>query len=434
MDQLFLTLLATPILLTASAAAAAAAESTLTQSSTLAGDQRLVSPGDIFRFGLFPAVNRSRWYLGIWFTVSPDAVVWVANRDRPLSGQSSGVVAVSGARGGLVLLDVASNETSIVWSSSNSSGTAARAQLFDTGNLVLTDKDGNVLWQSFEHPTNTFLPGIRVGKDLRTGAEWSLSSWRGADDPSPGDFRYVMDTSGSPELHVWSRGRKTYRTGPWNGVRFSGIPEMTTFEDMFEFEFRVATGGEVSYQFRNRDGSPMSRVLLNESGVMQRMVWDRSAMSWSNFWSGPRDQCDNYGRCGAFGVCNVVDATVCGCIRGFAPRSQAEWYMRNTSGGCGRRTPLQCTGSGGGGGEDGFYLLRGVKLPETHGCAVDAAATLEECRRRCLSNCSCTAYAGADIRGGGSGCIQWFGDLMDTRFVDGGQELYVRLAKSELGL
>ncbi|KAF0909147.1 hypothetical protein E2562_031898 [Oryza meyeriana var. granulata] len=436
MDKLFLTLLATSILLSASAATVVAAKSTLTQSSTLAGDQTLVSLGDIFRLGLFPAVNRSRWFLGIWFTVSPDTVVWVANRDRPLSSPS-GIVAVSGARGGLVLLDGASNETSVVWSSSNSSSAAAsaaaaatQAQLLDTGNLVLTDKDGNVLWQSFEHPTNTFLPGIRVGKDLRTGAEWSLSSWRSADDPSPGDFRYVMDTSGSPELHVWSRGRRTFRTGPWNGVRFSGIPEMTTFEDMFEFQFTATAGGEVSYQFRNRDGSPMSRVLLNESGVMQRMVWDRSSMAWINFWSGPRDQCDNYGRCGAFGVCNVVDATVCGCIRGFTPRSPVEWYMRNTSGGCGRRMPLQC--GGGGGGEDGFYLLRGVKLPETHGCAVDAGATLEECRRRCLSNCSCTAYSGADIRGGGSGCIQWFGDLMDTRIVDGGQDLFVRLAKSEL--
>ncbi|KAL5199054.1 hypothetical protein ABZP36_002566 [Zizania latifolia] len=425
MSHLFLALLSALLLLSASAAAA---ESTLTQSRTLAGDQRLTSPGEIFQLGLFPAVNRSRWFLGIWFTVSPDTVVWVANRDRPFSSQS-GVVAVSG-RGALVLLDGASNDT--VWSSNSSAAaTPAQAQLLDTGNLVLTDKDGNILWQSFEHPTNTLLPGIRVGKDLRTGAEWSLSSWRSADDPSPGDFRYVMDTSGSPELKVWSKGRKTYRTGPWNGVRFGGIPEMTTFEDMFEFQFTV-TAGEVSYMFRNRDRSPMSRVLLNESGVMQRMVWDRTARAWSNFWSGPRDQCDNYGRCGAFGVCNVVDATVCGCIRGFAPRSPAEWYMRNTSGGCARGTPLQCGGGGGDGNGDGFYALRGVKLPETHGCAVDAAATLEECGRRCLSNCSCTAYAGADIRGGGSGCIQWFGDLMDTRFVDGGQDLYVRVAKSEL--
>ncbi|PAN10581.1 hypothetical protein PAHAL_2G102900 [Panicum hallii] len=405
----------------------AASGSTLTQSGALTGDQTLASPGDTFRLGLFPACNRSRWFLGIWFTVSPDTVVWVANRDRPLTSPS-GVVEVSG--GGALVLRGGASKNYTVWSSSNSSAAAvvvagAVAELRDTGNLVLTDAAGAVLWQSFEHPTNTFLPEMRVGRSLRTGAEWSLSSWRDADDPSPGDFRYVMDARGAPELHVWSRGRKTYRTGPWNGVRFSGIPEMTTFEDMFEFRF-TATADEVSYMFRNRDSSPMSRVLLNESGVMQRMVWDRASGSWSNFWSGPRDQCDSYGRCGAFGVCNVVGAVVCGCIAGFAPRLAAEWYMRNTSSGCARRTPLQC------GGGDGFYALRGVKLPDTHSSAVDAGATLQECARRCLADCSCTAYSAADIRGGGSGCIQWFGDLVDTRFVDGGQDLYVRLAKSEL--
>jgi hypothetical protein len=414
------------------ASSAAASGSTLTQSGTLTGNQTLASPGDAFRLGLFAASNRSRWYLGIWFTVSPDTVVWVANRDSPLTSPS-GVVEVSD-RGALVLRDGATNET--VWLSSNTSAaavaSAVAAELRDTGNLVLADAAGAVLWESFDHPTNTFIPEMRVGRNLATGAEWSLSSWRAADDPSPGEFRYVMATprGGAPELHVWSgRGRKVYRTGPWNGVRFSGIPEMTTFEDMFEFRF-TATASEVSYMFRNRDKSPMSRVLLNESGVMQRMVWDKASGTWSNFWSGPRDQCDAYGRCGAFGVCNVVDAVVCGCITGFTPRSAAEWYMRNTSGGCARRTALRC----GGGGDDGFYVLRGVKLPDTERTAVDAGATLEECARRCLANCSCTAYSAADIRGGGSGCIQWFDDLVDTRFVDDGQDLYVRLAKSDLAV
>ncbi|CAL5075953.1 unnamed protein product [Urochloa decumbens] len=414
---------------------AATIGSTLTQSRTLSGNQTLASPSDAFRLGLFPASNRSRWFLGIWFTVSPDTVVWVANRDRPLTTSSSVVEVTAG--GLLTLRDAVTNETA--WSSSNSNSAGAAAELRDTGNLVITDSStGAVVWQSFEHPSNTFLPEMRVGRNLRTGAEWSLSSWRAADDPSPGSFRYVMSAgsggaAAAPELHVWSGGRKTYRTGPWNGVRFSGIPEMTTFEDMFEFQFTddaAAGSGEVSYMFRNRDGSPLSRVLLNESGVMQRMVWDEASGAWSNFWSGPRDQCDAYARCGAFGVCDVSNAVVCGCAAGFAPRSPAEWYMRNNSGGCARRTPLRCAGGGG----DGFYALRGVKLPDTHATAVDAGATMQECERRCMDNCNCTAYAAADIRGGGSGsgCIQWFGDLVDMRYVDSGQDLYVRLAKSDL--
>jgi hypothetical protein len=211
-------------------------------------------------------------------------------------------------------------------------------------------------------------------------------------------------------------------------MRFSGIPEMTSFEDMFQFRF-TNTADEVSYVFHDRDGSAVSRVVLNESGVMQRMVWDRRALAWNSFWSGPRDHCDTYGLCGAFGVCDMGEAVVCGCIRGFTPGSLAEWRMRNATGGCARTTPLQCAGG------DGFYVLRGVKLPETHGSTVDDGATLAECGRRCLSDCSCTAYAASDIRGGGSGtgCIQWFGELMDTRYVDDGQDLFVRLAKSDLG-
>lgn len=437
---------------------ASAAGSTLTQSSAIAGGEqpRLVSPSDVFRLGLFPLANNTKWFLGIWFTVSPAAVVWVANRERPLNTPSSAVLALT-ARGSLVLLDASRNNETIWSSNSSSAGAAvkAEAQLQDNGNLVVvaaTDEEQQrqavILWQSFEHPTNTFLSGMRSGKDLRTGALWSLSSWRGADDPSPGAFRYVMDTAGSPELHVWKttdsddghgRSKKTYRTGPWNGVRFSGIPEMTTFEDMFEFRFTNAPGSEVSYTFRDRvvGGSQMmSRVVLNESGVMQRMVWDGPSAAWSSFWTGPRDRCDTYGLCGAFGVCNVVDAVVCSCVKGFAPRSPAEWRMRNASGGCARVTPLQrkCAGAGEEEEveEDGFYVLRGVKLPETHGGVVDAGATLEECGRRCLANCSCTAYAAADIRGGGTGCVQWFGDLVDTRFVEPGQDLFVRLAKSDL--
>ncbi|KAG8080932.1 hypothetical protein GUJ93_ZPchr0007g3232 [Zizania palustris] len=86
----------------------------------------------------------------------------------------------------------------VLSSNSSAEATPTQAQLLNIGNLVLTDKDSNNLWQSFEYPTNALLPGIRVGKDLKTGDEWSLSSWCSTVDPSPDDFYYVMETSVSP--------------------------------------------------------------------------------------------------------------------------------------------------------------------------------------------------------------------------------------------
>ena len=82
---------------------------------------------------------------------------------------------------------------------------------------------------------------------------------------------------------------------------------------------------------------------------------------------------------------------------------------------------------------DGFVLMSGVKLPDTHNATVDAGITVEECRRRCLADCSCLAYTAANIRVG-SGCVIWRDTIMDLRFVDQGQDLYLTLAKSELGM
>jgi hypothetical protein len=98
------------------------------------------------------------------------------------------------------------------------------------------------------------------------------------------------------------------------------------------------------------------------------------------------------------------------------------------SSGCVRRTPLNCSG-------DGFRKLSGVKMPETKASWFDKSLDLEECKNTCLKNCSCTAYSNMDIRGGGSGCLLWFGDLIDNRrFSENEQNIYIRMAASELGM
>ncbi|CAK9181283.1 unnamed protein product [Ilex paraguariensis] len=72
-----------------------------------------------------------------------------------------------------------------------------------------------------------------------------------------------------------------------------------------------------------------------------------------------------------------------------------------------------------------------LKLPDTSYFLVNKTAVNPvECKEACLSNCSCVAYAKTEV----SGCVVWFGDLLDIRvYNEGGQDLYIRMAASELG-
>ncbi|KAL8510390.1 hypothetical protein ACS0TY_017272 [Phlomoides rotata] len=66
---------------------------------------------------------------------------------------------------------------------------------------------------------------------------------------------------------------------------------------------------------------------------------------------------------------------------------------------------------------------------------LNTSMSLDECRAECLKNCSCTAFANPYITNGGSGCVMWFGDLVDTRDIPGAdskQNIYVRVPVSEL--
>lgn len=65
------------------------------------------------------------------------------------------------------------------------------AQLLDSGNLVLKDQNNGTSresyqWQSFDHPSDTLLPGMKLGWDLKSGQERYLTSWRTTKDPSLG--------------------------------------------------------------------------------------------------------------------------------------------------------------------------------------------------------------------------------------------------------
>jgi hypothetical protein len=328
--------------------------------------------------------------------------------------------------GSLVLLDSSRRP---VWSSEMSGGASAvTAQLLESGNLVVRNGSSDAyLWQSFDSPSDTLLPGMKLGKYSWSRTVWTLTSWRSADDPSPGDYSRTLEGAGMPELVLWQGNAKTYRTGPWNGVYFNGVPEATGYSQWYRL-YVTGSGTDTTYGYTALPGAPLTRVVVNHTGVAQRLVWEASSRAWIPLFTGPNGECDNYGRCGPFGLCNPsVASSRCGCIPGFSRKSSSSLKFAD---GCGRDADLDCP-------TDGFMVVPGVKLPDTHNATVATGVTLEQCKARCKANCSCLACAAAYIQEEGSdssGCIMWADTIVDIRFSDKGQDLYVRLSISEFGM
>ncbi|KAJ3708466.1 hypothetical protein LUZ61_012171 [Rhynchospora tenuis] len=398
-------------------------DDTLNKTTNISEGSILQSTGGQFELALVNFTRSEKWFLGIRFSVSPETIVWIANRENPLN-HSSGTLVIS--KSGLDLIDPLKN---MIWSSNSSISEVSNpiVQLLDSGNLIIKEQNKeDIVWQSFDYPSDTLLPGMKVGKNFITGQEWSLSSWESSTDPSIGRYYYKMDTQGVPEIKLMDHTNIYFRTGAWDGLKFSGMPELGYYQKLFNFIF-VWSANEVYYSYEAKEAGSLSRVVLNATtGTLQRKVWEQDHQTWNEFWYQPKDLCDNYKRCGPYGICNANNVT-CSCLDGFDQKSPEEWQMRNFSEGCQRKTSLSCNSD-----DNDFYLVKGVKVPESHNATVYVSIGIENCRNKCLASCSCMAYSMLNIRGDGSDCITWSDDLVDIRLIDAGQDLYIKMAKSDL--
>ncbi|KAM4092603.1 hypothetical protein ACB094_06G052800 [Castanea mollissima] len=292
--------------------------------------ETIVSAGGSYELGFFSPGNSNSRYLGIWYkkiSTTSRTIVWVANREVPLT-DTSGVLTITHP-GILVLINGTSG---IVWlSNTTRTRNSPAGQLLESGNLVV--KDGNnensdsFVWQSFDYPCDTLLPGMKFGRNPITGLDRFLSSWKNTDDPSPGEFTLRLSFHGFPQAFVIKGHRVIYRLALWNV-----------------------------------------------------------------------NQCDSYNLCGAYAICNMKIAPTCTCLEGFIPKFPKNWNVLDWTEGCIRSIPLACNNS------DGFRKYTGLKLPDTF-----------------------------SSRGGGSGCLLWFGGLIDMRIIaDSLHDAFIRAAASEL--
>jgi hypothetical protein len=162
----------------------------------------IVSANGRYELGIFPTEYSSfnAYYVGIRYYNVPGAnVVWVASREHPFPNSSA--VLTFNKDGNLVISD----GSLLYFMTNTSGGNDTYARLLDTGNLVLQNRASHILWQSFDHPTDTLLPGMKL-KDAKTG--WSLTSWKSHEDPAPGLFSLQYLASRKEVVLVWVANRE----------------------------------------------------------------------------------------------------------------------------------------------------------------------------------------------------------------------------------
>ncbi|KAL0443462.1 UNVERIFIED_CONTAM: G-type lectin S-receptor-like serine/threonine-protein kinase [Sesamum latifolium] len=291
------------------------------------------------------------WEYGIKVTLRTP--IWVANREIPLTNTSSAALKFI-QTGDLVLQD---ENDATIWSS-NVTRAAQNpvAQLLDSGNLVIReandDQSGNYLWQSFDYPTNTILQGMDFGWNLVTGIERYISSWKSNDDPARGDFTFGLDIRGYPQQVIKRGDSVLHRLGPWNGMRLSGTP--TVRPNPAFTEGLYMNSSVIYYREDALDRSVVSRFFLSPSGAGQRLTWVERSQEWVVDYNIPTDICDSYGLCGAHGSCSTGTSPACSCLDRFVPKDEQAWVGSYWSGGCLRRTPLNCR-------DDVFLGYSGIK-------------------------------------------------------------------------
>ncbi|KAK1303713.1 putative G-type lectin S-receptor-like serine/threonine-protein kinase [Acorus calamus] len=389
---------------------------TLTKNQTISdGDgQTLISSNSVFEFGFFSPNNTTNRYVGVWYhNIIPQTVVWVANRTNPIP-TPTGILSIH-TDGNLVLQNSVTNLT-IWFTNITTTYTDAFLIVSDDGNLVLNSTKSGQLWQSFDFPTDTFLPGMTVS---------NFTSWTSDKDPSPGNYTVGVDPFGSQQFFMWEGSVIRWRSGLWDRTSFTGLPGMAS--NLYGFYVVPATNDKPSYfTYTVYNTSSLLRFTMDSDGVERTSKYDKQGKAWDVVWSNPQSNCDYYDVCGANGLCSDNKGDVkCECVEGFVPRDGEEWGRGDWKGGCVRRAALDC---GVNGTSDRFFAVANAKLPDFS----DFLNINNEngCYDACIKNCSCLAYAFVE----GIGCLNWGRDLVDVRRFNGsgeGNNVFLRLAASE---
>ncbi|PRQ30479.1 putative protein kinase RLK-Pelle-DLSV family [Rosa chinensis] len=371
------------------AAAADNIRDTLKIGDSVNSSSALVSASGKFTLLFLPNGSSSNYsYLYIRrYNVSGANKAWVGNRDSPVL-YPLGVLTLDSNN---TLKIITNNEGGggdppIVLGSAPKSSSNVAATLSDSGNFILQElnSDGSmkqVWWQSFDYPTDTFLPGMKLGVNHSNGHIWSLTSWTSAYYPPPGPFTLDWDPT-ARQLEIRREGVVYWRSGNYSATtnRFQNI--LPNAKVSFKFSI-VSNENEDYLTYSSEDGAyDLPEWFLNFDGRL------------SNYYGAGidiarADQCGGYSTDG-LGCHTSGRPTTCMADFG-SPFVPKKGYFQPITSSSTSRCP---------------YSLNFVSNRSYSGISID-------CKNTCLQNCDCLGFD--FLFDNQTGCRFW---SVDCEFVE----------------
>ncbi|KAH8491331.1 hypothetical protein H0E87_023472 [Populus deltoides] len=188
--------------------------------------------------------------------------------------------------------------------------------MLNDGNFVLRDDSSIVIWQSFNSPTDTILPGQVLSDDQKL-----YSNANGTVDYSTGNFMLQMQFDGNLVLSAYHFSDPGYW---YTGTVRNNVS--LEFSNHTFFMYLVNSTGDNIYPLTRNVSTPVGdyyhRATINDHGDFQQFAYHKSNSSgWTRVWRAIDEPCVVNAICGVYGMCFSLnnETATCKCIPGYIP-------------------------------------------------------------------------------------------------------------------
>ncbi|XP_030936506.1 G-type lectin S-receptor-like serine/threonine-protein kinase LECRK1 [Quercus lobata] len=325
-----------------------------------------------FAFGFYKKDNG--FALGIWMeAIQQKTVIWTANRDDPPLPQD---VDLSFSSDGMIITQNQGLLTIVINAPQQS---AFSASMLDTGNFVLYNSSSMIIWQSFDFPTDTMLPGQRLL------AIKNLVSSISETNHASGKFQLIMQGDGNlvqypasnpkPENAYWYS--KTSTAGEKVSLNLDGNGRL--------YLLNTTTGLIVKdfHGIGSLSNKTIYRLTIGFDGILRLYSHSlNQGDDWVSEWSPTSNKCDPIGLCGPNSYCTLLDQEpVCTCPPGFGFIDQEQKIL-----GCKRTFSTDgCISKN----RDTFSLRELERIAWEDNAYSNITSSKADCREDCLMDCNC---------------------------------------------